>query len=443
MGTLRRVALGARTLLLGASAAMPAPRIAYAQTRVLTLAEIELAARRQPQLLAAGAVVDSARGQAQQARAPLLPQVTLNSHYTRETGNFAPSPLSRNHSLKGGTTLTPSFDYWQFDFGVTQLVYDFGQASQRYQAAERAVDAQQCAVRTALVQVTFAVRRAYFNAGAARELVGVAKERLDDETRHLAQVQGFIDAGTQPPIALAQQESAVANAEVQLVQAKNDYEVAKAQVNQAAGLEQGTDYDVAAEMLGPIADENDPSQTLTARAIATRPEIAVLERQREGQVDTIHSAEGGYGPTLSVSAGGSEYGLAFDQLIPNWYGGVTVNWPVFQGGLTQGQVSTAQANLRNLESQERLEKLQIRFDVDSSRLAVIAANAAIPAANRSLVSARERLALAEERYATGVGSIIELDDAQVAHTYAAVQAVDARYALSSARAQLLAALGRI
>ena len=46
------------------------------------------------------------------------------------------------------------------------------------------------------------------------------------------------------------------------------------------------------------------------------------------------------------------------------------------------------------------------------------------------------------RYATGVGSIIELNDAQVAYTSAAAQVVQARYSLSIARAQLLAALGR-
>ena len=72
-----------------------------------------------------------------------------------------------------------------------------------------------------------------------------------------------------------------------------------------------------------------------------------------------------------------------------------------------------------------------------------AAKATIGAARRGAsTSAREQLRLAEQRYATGVGSIIELDDAQVAYTTAAAQVVQARYSLASARAQLLAALGR-
>jgi outer membrane protein len=59
-----------------------------------------------------------------------------------------------------------------------------------------------------------------------------------------------------------------------------------------------------------------------------------------------------------------------------------------------------------------------------------------------LASAREQLRLAEQRFATGVGSILELYDAQVSYAGAAAQAVQARYSLASARAQLLAALGR-
>ncbi len=86
--------------------------------------------------------------------------------------------------------------------------------------------------------------------------------------------------------------------------------------------------------------------------------------------------------------------------------------------------------------------MQIQLQTDSARLAVRAAKTAICAAQDAVESAREQLRLAEQRYATGVGSIIELNDAQVTYTSAAAQLVQARYGLASARAQLLAALGR-
>jgi outer membrane protein len=73
---------------------------------------------------------------------------------------------------------------------------------------------------------------------------------------------------------------------------------------------------------------------------------------------------------------------------------------------------------------------------------VRAAKESLSATKDALVNARERLRLAEERYAVGVGSAIELGDAQLALTQAAGQAVQADDRLSTARAQLLRALGR-
>jgi outer membrane protein len=411
---------------------------------VVTLADVERAAQRQPQVMVARAATNAARGQADQARAPLLPQITGTAQYTRETGNYASNPTQKNLGTGSGsgTSLTTSFDYWQFDVGATQLLYDFGQTSQRHESAEKTVIAQTFAERTTRLAVTLGVRRAYFNARAMKELVGVADETLRDQERHLVQVQGFVQAGTQPPIALAQQKAAVASAQVFLITAQNNYETAKAQLNQAAGLTQGTDYEVADETLAPVADEDQPLPMLAANALAARPEMATLDEQREAQEATLDAAEGGYGPTLSAATGASEIGTSIGDLIPNWYGGLILNVPIFQGGLTKAQVRTAEAGLESVRAQRSVEELQVRLDVDSARLAVRAAKATIPAADEGAASAHEQLRLAEQRYATGVGSIIELNDAQVAYASAAAQAVQARYGLASARAQLLAALGR-
>ncbi|HYB52395.1 MAG TPA: TolC family protein, partial [Thermoanaerobaculia bacterium] len=100
------------------------------------------------------------------------------------------------------------------------------------------------------------------------------------------------------------------------------------------------------------------------------------------------------------------------------------------------------ANLDALKAQVELERLQIRLDVEQALLAVRAARESISAAEDALASAHDQLRLAEGRYETGVGSIIELTDAQVAYTSAGQQKVQTEYNLASARAQLLKALGR-
>ena len=72
----------------------------------------------------------------------------------------------------------------------------------------------------------------------------------------------------------------------------------------------------------------------------------------------------------------------------------------------------------------------------------MAAKASRQVSDEVSFNASERLRLAEGRYAAGVGSVIELGDAQLALSNAAAQIVQTQFQLSSARADLLAALGK-
>jgi outer membrane protein len=193
------------------------------------------------------------------------------------------------------------------------------------------------------------------------------------------------------------------------------------------GVEVDGVYALADDEMPTVDGEDGPNAPLTERALKARPELANLANQRKAQALTADALRGGYGPAFGAVANATESGSSFDRLIPNWYIGLTLNWAIFSGGFTHGQVGA--------------QRLQVEVDVEQGRLAVQAAKATITAAEEALVNARDQLNLAEARYRQGLGSVIELDDAQVAYTTAAAQAVQARFGLASARAQLLAALG--
>jgi outer membrane protein len=272
--------------------------------------------------------------------------------------------------------------------------------------------------------------------------MGVARESLGNLQRHLTQIEGFVAVGTRPEIDLAQARTDIANGRLTLINAENAYAVARAQLGRAMGLaEGGGDFDVAEDELGPVDGEEVASDRLVERAIAARPELRVFDKQREANEFTASAFRGGYGPTLSASASASETGTDLAALGPAWSLGVNLNWPLFQGGLTHGQVREAEANADLSRAQGDSIKVQIRVDVEQAQLGVRAAKASQLAASEVIANARERLRLAEGRYASGVGSVIELGDSQLALTTAAAQVVQASYQLSSARADLLAALG--
>jgi outer membrane protein len=396
----------------------------------------------QPNVLSAQANVLSAQGVSEQTRAALLPQLSASAVAERAYG-----VISRGVTPQVGTTPsgsgTTSGAFNAFTFGVsgTQLIWDF-QSLDRFRSSSATVTSLRATEQATVIKTVLTVRTAFFQAQAFKALIKVQDETLANEIKHQTQTEGFVKVGTQPAIALAQARTDVANAKVALIQAQNNYRIAKAQLNQAMGVAQGVDYDVGGEELPPLDGENQPVDALTDIALHERPEVAAQLSNREAQDLSLRAARGGYAPAFSAFAGAGETGDTLHTLGPTWDFGLQMTWSFFDGLRTPGVVKQAQGNLDNANAQLTAEELQVRFDVEQANATLQGSKTALVASEDALVNAREQLRLAEARYQTGVGSIIELSDAQVASTNAGAQLVQARFTLATARAQLLAALGR-
>jgi outer membrane protein len=413
--------------------------------RTLTLDQaLETARAQQPQLRQAAANTQASLARSDQALAPLLPQVGGNANYQRSTANFTsrPGTLPSQLSGGGGAESWNTFNYLNLGLSASQLLYDFGQSRSRWRSAQASAASQRDSEHSTLQQVLLGVRIAYFQARAAKGFVGVAQDTLANQEKHLVQTEGFVEAGTQAEIALAQSKTDVANAKVQLITAENAYETAKAQLNDAMGVEGPTDYDVADETQPPVQGEDGTTDALLAEALQARPELAALTNDVRAQELTLQATRAALGPSVNLSTGFTDAGEQFSNLTWNWSAAVGISIPLFQGGLTRAQIREAAFNLTAAKAQFDSERQLVRLEIEQARLAVRADKAALSAAGEALVNAQEQLRLAEGRYETGVGSIIELGDAQVALTGAGQQRVQAEYNLAQARAQLVKALGR-
>jgi outer membrane protein len=434
------------------------------QSRVLTFDEaLRIARATHPQLQVAHAQSEAADARAKESRAALLPQVNGVASYQRTTNN---SPSGGNsaatitliNTATGTTTSTStstgsgtsgsshgSFDTsnsFQFRLTASQLIYDFGQTTGRWNAAKITARSQSDSEARTAQQVSYNVRAAYYNAAATYALVKVAQDGLTNQEAHLVQAQGFVRAGTQPEIALAQALTNRATARVQLITAQNAHDVAKAQLNQAMGVEGPIDYQIESPAADPVEGEDKNTDDLLPSAIKARPDLQALADQVKAQEYTISATKGGYYPGLSAITALSDGGPAVDNLAWNWYGMLQLSWPIFGGGITKQQVREANATASVLRGQYEIQRQQIRLDLEQARLAVRSAKASEEATHEAVVNAREQLRLAEGRYQAGVGNMIELGDAQVAMTTAAAQEVQAHFGLATARAQLLLALGQ-
>jgi len=412
-------------------------------TRVVTLEEAQrLAAERQPQLRAAHGTTQAAEGRVEQSRAPLLPQLSASAGWERSTNNyiFNPGGIIRTGPQ---STSWDTISYFNTRVTLSQLVWDFGQSSDRWRSSEASARATAQQERATGYAVLLQVRTAFFNAVAYKELLSVARETLRNQRNHLEQIEGFVQAGTRPPIDLSQAQADFATAEVQVINADNAYQRSKVLLNQAMGVEGPIDYDLANDALPAQSDEDAPLEPLLDSALKTRPEIAFATEQVTAQQLMIQSARGAYAPSISVGAGivqGPGSGTNYDGW--NASAGVFLTWNLFQGGLTTGTVHEAEGNLGYALAQLDAQRQQIRVDLDQALLAIRAAKAAQAASRNALRAARQRLSLAEGRYQNGSGSVIELGDAQIAAANAAGQVVQTDFQLAAARAQLLWALGR-
>ena len=431
--------------------------VAAPTRQTITLdAAIDLALHSHPSEAQARANVDVASARVVESRSQYLPQVVGTGQYQRLTYNptnkpgvFVPSATATagaSATSPGAAALTTSWtrtsDFFTFGGTASQLIYDFGQTSERWSSAVSGEAAATHSEHAVQVQIISNVRKAYFLARAQRDLVDVAAEAVANQKMHLDQIQKLVAQGMRPEIDQVTAETSLANAQVQLISAQNAFDLACATLSQTIGRSTTASYEPGTDDMPPVVDEDAPIDRLLESALHDRPELASFAKQREAQEKLVAAARGGYGPNLQAQASITGTGVNLDNLAPNWWVGALLTWPIFQGGLTHGQVAEAQANLHVINAQEDTFRLQVRIDVEQAALAVRAARATLTAALLALENAKKQLQLAEARYAAGMGSVIELSDAQVTRTMAAAQEVGARFSLASSRAALWGALGR-
>jgi outer membrane protein len=436
------------------------------EKQVVTIdAALRAARANHPQLRASHAQTEVVSSRAEEAKAPLLPQVSGTAYYRRSEAQSSPTSFSTtpststststftstatSTSTSTSTSVSPAVaigstspNFYSAGLTASELIYDFGQTTGKWKAAKANLRSQQEVERNSAVQVSFNLRSAYYAATAARALVTVASETLTNQEAHLKQIQGFVEAGTHPEIDLAQARSDRANAKVQLINAQVGYETAKAVLNQAMGVEGGTDFEVADPPALPVEGENDATDVLLESALAARPDLAALARQIEAQEFTTGAIKGSYAPSLTASTGLSESGPGLDTLRWGWWAMASLNWQIYGGGITEQQVRESRASTAVLRAQYDSQRQQVRLDIEQARLVVRATKAALDAAAEATANARVRLRLAEGRYQSGVGTIIELGDSQVALTTTSNQEVQTVFNLATARARLLQALGQ-
>jgi outer membrane protein len=147
-------------------------------------------------------------------------------------------------------------------------------------------------------------------------------------------------------------------------------------------------------------------------------------------------------PTVSAAAAAGVSPFRDERLQGTYSGvGVNVNIPVLNGGLFKAR--HAEAELRAAAADKDVEDLSLRIarDVQVAWLNAKDAFERLDVAARLVAQANEALRLAQARYDNALGSIVELNQAQVNQVSAEIAAASAKYEYLSGRAALDYAMG--
>ena len=412
-----------------------------ATEKTLTVQEaVATALIQHPTLRIGTTAIEAAQAQVRQQIAGYLPRGAYTYAFNRRQ-----QPLSSAVSgIQVGNGVQPRavaqiYNYNTTNFTMSQLLFDFGRTLDNIRAASASVEASTADLETTRQTVIFNVKQAYYGLLSSQHLLRVAEETLRQNQQHLENAEARFEVGVAPRFDVTQAQVQVSTAELDLVTARNNVELGQATLLTAMGVNEPFDFllvDAPDYRLVTI-DE----QGIVQQAYLTRSELHSLRAQQQAATRQISSLQKQMLPAISGNAQYNWTGREY-PLQQGWIIGVLLTVPLFDDILTVAQVGEAQANLRNLEAQEDNLKQQIALEVRSSLLEVRRAEQSIRVSEQTVIHARENLNLAEGRYSAGVGSIIEVTDAQVSFSSARANAIQAVYSHKTALAQLEKALGR-
>ena len=394
---------------------------------------LAIALERHPSILAAAGAIRAGDSRIGQARSGYYPQISGFAGYSRT------DPISTS-SGPGGTIAGVVYDSYSSTLSLNQNLYDFGKISTQVKIQELNRDSFGSDLENVRAQVLFVVKQAYYGLLQAKKNRDVGREVVGQFQHHLDQARAFFETGTKPKFDVTKAEVDLSNARLNLLRAENAFRLAQVALNNAIGLPEAPEYEVA-EQLSFQRVEVDLEETVQ-KAYDRRPDLQSVLVKKRSQEQSIELARKGYYPTISGNAsygwGGSGGYFPLDQ---GWSLGAQMNVSLFSGYLTRYQVEEARANLEVLAANEALLRQTIYQDVRQAWLNMREAADRIVVAELSVRQATENLELADGRYASGVGNPIEVTDALVAASNAKTAHISALYDYEVAQASLEKAAG--
>lgn len=405
----------------------PAPKLSLDEA-------IRTARREHPGLRQAQEAIVAAQARSGQARSGYFPQVT--------TSGFAKQGLSGASGALGlrGLVTSPLFRDIGASSAAFQNLYDFGRTSHQVKASRWAVVSLEHVLTAARNAVVLAVQQAYYDALEQQRLIEVNEKVLADRRLITRQADVFYRTGLKSKVDLTLAEVGAANANLELVKARDRLRTAFAELNHAMGI----DGQAAYSLEEPVITVQAPPalDRLLEESLRQRPELSAFDGQIKSDEEIVSRAESSRWPRfMALFSGGW---VRFSELTPGrlLLGAFGLDLPVWDGGRIKNEIAEARAALARTRAARDETAQDVRLQVQRAHSEVLSAMESVRATQQLIAQAREALRLARVRYRVQLGSFVELTSADAASSDAEAQHAKALYRYKAAESLLNYVAGR-
>ncbi len=403
----------------------------------LTLRDaITMALRYNLGAIESGENAQTARGQRLIALSYLLPQV--NAGLSETAGQTSLATFGVKSSPFVPNILGP-YAYGKVDASLSQTLFSL-ESIQRFRSARTAEQAALLSYQDILDVVTLTVGNAYLQVIETSSRIEAQQAQVRNALALYDQALEEFQAGTSPRIDATRTEVQLHTEEYNLSITQNNFAIAQLTLARAIGLPLGQTFELADQL--PYSDINAPTiEEALQTAYKSRSDFrAALDSQKAAQ-QNLSAAKGERYPVVAMNGDYSDLGTTFGHSHGNFDFQAGVSVPLFTGGRIKGDITQAEAALRQRKAEAENARGQLDYDVRTAFLNLNAAKEQVDVAQKNVALANENLARSRDRFTSGVTDSVEVVQSEQSLASANDQYITSVYNHNLAKLTLARAIG--
>jgi outer membrane protein TolC len=396
---------------------------------------IDMAVRYNLGIIESGENVRDARGQRLRALSGLMPQIGASG--TENVEQISAAAFGIKASII--PSVIGPFSYTTIQATLNQTLFSF-ESIQRFRAARTGEEAAMLTYDDTLDVITLTVGAAYLQVIEASSRIEAAEAQVRNAEALYNQAVDTFQAGTSPKIDVTRTSVQLHTEQYNLSVARNNFAIAKLNLSRAIGLPLGQMFDNVDRL--PYADLNPQSVEDALRtAYSSRSDFRAALSSLKSAQQQLSAVRGERYPVLAVNGGYGVQGANLGSLHGAFTLEAGVNVPIFTGGRIKGDLTQAEAALRQRKAEAENLRGQIDYDVRTAFLNLQAAREQVEVSRQNVDLANEILSRSKERFASGVTDSVEVVQAEQSLASANDQFIAALYSHNLSKLQLARALG--